>query len=90
VDERKVTTSAVAHVSQKKSVFVEVPFVPFGTANSMQAGLVASSSAHPGAFPAIVVGGLIVGAVDLPTRLPCTVLAADSHSADHRQRYPRR
>ena len=55
----------VAHVSQKKSVFVEVPFVPFGMANSMQVGLVASSSAHPGAFPAIVVGDLIVGAVDL-------------------------
>jgi uncharacterized membrane protein YagU involved in acid resistance len=43
-------------------VFVEVPFE---MANSMQAGLVASSSAHPRPFPAIVVGGLIVGAVDL-------------------------
>jgi hypothetical protein len=50
----------VANVSEKKSVEV-----PFQRANSMQAGLVASSSAHPHAFPAIVVGGLIVGGVDL-------------------------
>jgi uncharacterized membrane protein YagU involved in acid resistance len=34
-------------------------------ANSMQPGLAASSSAHPRAFPAVVVGGLIVGVVDL-------------------------
>jgi len=34
-------------------------------ANSMQPGLVASSSAHSRAFAAIVVGGLIVGVVDL-------------------------
>jgi len=33
--------------------------------NSMQAGLAAPSSERPRAFPAIVVGGLIVGAVDL-------------------------
>jgi uncharacterized membrane protein YagU involved in acid resistance len=34
-------------------------------ANSTQAGIVGSPSAHPRAFPAIVVGGLIVGAMDL-------------------------
>ena len=81
----------VAHVSQKKSVFVEVPFVPFGMANSMQAGLVASSSARPGTFPAIVIGGLMVGAVDLLLR-DCRVQSSPPHSpsADHRQRYSRR
>jgi uncharacterized membrane protein YagU involved in acid resistance len=34
-------------------------------ADSIHAGLLASSSAHPRALPAIVVGGLVVGAVDL-------------------------
>jgi hypothetical protein len=34
-------------------------------ADSTQAGIAASSSAHPRTFPAIVVGGLIVGAVDI-------------------------
>jgi hypothetical protein len=34
-------------------------------ADSTQAGIAASSSAHPRIFPAIVVGGLIVGAVDI-------------------------
>jgi hypothetical protein len=34
-------------------------------ADSMQAAIAASSSARPRAFPAIVVGGLIVGAVDI-------------------------
>ena len=46
MDERTVTTE-ITHGSQKKSVFVEVPFE---MADSMQAGIVASSSAHPRPF----------------------------------------
>jgi hypothetical protein len=59
-------------------------------ANSMNDGFAASSFGQPRPFPAIVVGGLIVGVLDLAYAIAVySPRQPYSHSANHCQGHPR-
>ncbi len=59
--------------------------------NSMDGGLRGPFFAHSRPFPAVLVGGLIVGALDLAYAIVVySPKTTDPHSANYRQRHPRR